>query len=427
MAGGTTSVELAETKQRKAPGTDREPSPAGDVDLEAAGREEGKDAPDDAKKAAAFAVRFSVIRLFKRLLRFLAIRLPDVFSLSALWTSWIAGYWYSTTVLLQPPDSYFVVFMSASCHAAFGLSILCWVSTIYVGPGRIPEEKQDCSLPRGTVAMLSVGMLAPERQWGPTVTWCAPCARWKPPFGHHCKLCGTCSLWMDHHCNFCGQCIGFKNMRCFLLMLFYTQMLCFLHVPLALWRITCFPMTWNDWGYFAAFCFAWVMLIKIVRTVFSKLLASISAGWPSAVMRTKYEGLFCYASMLLKKYLQREDADYSDFTESLVTARDKVIHSKGGNSLRGIFQAGDFVSNVELAFGAPVSWRWLLPFIPGGTGNPYSPALCHDDACEAWQNLGMHIAMCHKHAQAEALESSKLIDRFQALEEHAKALAGTGK
>lgn len=421
MAGGTTTIELAGTKQRKAPGG--EPTTP-DVDLEVA-NQDGTKGEQDVKKTSAQA-RFSAIRRYaKFLLVFVLRRIPDFISLSGLWTAWGTGYWYSTTRLLQPPDNYLVIFNSVCCHAAFVLSILSWIGVMYFGPGRIPEEKKDCQLPKGTMAMLAVGRVSPKKPWGPQPDWCAPCCRWKPPFGHHCKICNTCSLWMDHHCNFCGQCIGFRNLRCFLLMLFYTQSLCMMFGPSVLWKMVCFQsMNWRELSFFGAFVFGWMYLLMLVRGFLNKLLWGISGGWPSSVMLAKYEGLFHYSTSLVLKYQQREkegDLDRAEFTKSFANARDDVVRSRGAG-LRGIFNAGNFVSSLEFAFGAPVSWRWLLPLVPGGTGDPFSPDLCDESACEAWAQLGIHIAATTRHDQEEADERNKLAQRFQALEEHARTI-----
>lgn len=62
----------------------------------------------------------------------------------------------------------------------------------------------------------------PYWQWSP----CLSCKWWRPPRCHHCKLCGGCILKRDHHCFFARNCIGLKNLRYFLVFLFYTCVAC---------------------------------------------------------------------------------------------------------------------------------------------------------------------------------------------------------
>lgn len=46
-------------------------------------------------------------------------------------------------------------------------------------------------------------------------TFCAYCAKPKPPRAHHCRSCRMCVLDMDHHCPFIGNCVGAANHRHF--------------------------------------------------------------------------------------------------------------------------------------------------------------------------------------------------------------------
>jgi DHHC palmitoyltransferase len=47
------------------------------------------------------------------------------------------------------------------------------------------------------------------------------CDKPKPPFAHHCSVCGFCVVDMDHHCPFLANCVGRGNLRPFLLFLLW--------------------------------------------------------------------------------------------------------------------------------------------------------------------------------------------------------------
>ncbi|XP_060072440.1 palmitoyltransferase ZDHHC15B-like [Ylistrum balloti] len=52
--------------------------------------------------------------------------------------------------------------------------------------------------------------------------YCTLCDQPRPPRCHHCKLCNTCSLKRDHHCYFSRNCIGYRNLRHYTVMMFWS-------------------------------------------------------------------------------------------------------------------------------------------------------------------------------------------------------------
>lgn len=54
---------------------------------------------------------------------------------------------------------------------------------------------------------------------------CAKCNMPKPERAHHCGVCNRCYLRWDHHCPVIGNCVALKNMKAFMLFLFYTCIL----------------------------------------------------------------------------------------------------------------------------------------------------------------------------------------------------------
>lgn len=58
------------------------------------------------------------------------------------------------------------------------------------------------------------------------MTICQKCNCVKPPRTHHCRKCGRCVVRMDHHCRWVANCIGQRNLKQFLLFVFYLAANC---------------------------------------------------------------------------------------------------------------------------------------------------------------------------------------------------------
>lgn len=54
--------------------------------------------------------------------------------------------------------------------------------------------------------------------------FCKRCRVPKPPGAHHCSTCNRCVHAMDHHCPWINNCVGQRNLKMFLLFLFYTTL-----------------------------------------------------------------------------------------------------------------------------------------------------------------------------------------------------------
>ena len=54
------------------------------------------------------------------------------------------------------------------------------------------------------------------------LSFCNTCDLLRPPRSFHCNDCGLCVEIHDHHCPWVGTCIGRRNIRYFILFLFFT-------------------------------------------------------------------------------------------------------------------------------------------------------------------------------------------------------------
>ncbi|CAF0742638.1 unnamed protein product [Brachionus calyciflorus] len=51
--------------------------------------------------------------------------------------------------------------------------------------------------------------------------YCSICEQYAPPRSYHCLTCNKCILKRHNHCLFLGKCAGYKNLRFYLLFIFY--------------------------------------------------------------------------------------------------------------------------------------------------------------------------------------------------------------
>lgn len=106
------------------------------------------------------------------------------------------------------------------------LLVACYIQSIVVHPGTIPEKDTDPSweyIPQdGRVPTGEQGVVLQEAKRSGERRHCKWCAKYKPDRCHHCRVCRMCILKMDHHCPWIYNCVGFQNHKYFFLLLFYT-------------------------------------------------------------------------------------------------------------------------------------------------------------------------------------------------------------
>jgi len=207
---------------------------------------------------------------------------------------------------------------------------------------------------------------------------------------------------MDHHCSFAARCVGFRNHRCFLTWILYGICLVGLLAVFTIYHAVAvgLPDTRYGWGAAALWLGYVVSLGMLLRQHLTMALLRIAPGWPSQVLMHKFKALNRDAKLLVAELSEAQRLLHGGDPQRMVAQAmiEKIKRAGGqvtrggggrlGNSLRGPFRAENFRGSLVLVFGDPVMWHWLLPFVPGGSGDPLRPVSYCKDACEAWANLG---------------------------------------
>jgi len=262
----------------------------------------------------------------------------------------------------------------------------------------VPALGDATEVPPTFAAVLDGGRLCGGHPFARDDGWCRRCDRWKPVFASHCDQCGRCAYWMDHHCNFAGQCVGFRNLRCYIVSLCYGNMLCALLALLTVRRL--WLLGWPAADEDQLMCITWcVILLFFWHSAFKFLWASgwlVMTGWRSRVLNLKLVQFQSLAIDMGVELPWRRRGLPSKNDSQLQRAFADIIMP------RTVYPSGPFlepgqlgVGTMELfgsVFGEPLSWRWLLPFCPGGAGDPLRPRGFSQAACERWLALADAVA-----------------------------------
>lgn len=402
---------------------------------------------DDDLKTKMSAKRNSVL---KRFAKFLWRRRKDIPAGCFFFACLIGGHLYMRRVLLQPSDSIFVSVFSPVYHLVYMLYISCWLSVIYLGPGKPPQGGRSSPLPNAIARALSAGRFCKPRSFDESDGWCNTCEACKPALVHHCSVCDQCGVWMDHHCMYCLTCIGFRNYRCFLLWLTYGACIGMMAGVCTARNLFLEPPTdkhaalrWVLW--LAYMCSSLGSTLDYVNHCFMH----IGLGWPSQVMATKFTELTKSITAVLERLEAIEFAlgaqplsapEFATARETLTKLREarnaatwmdrKTKKSGPWGFLKYQDSSGrsstTHAGRLTLFFGEPPSWRWLLPFQVGGIGDPLCPSIYDAGMCEKWGMVAEAMeraqALLEQHSSAQTREADRQAREQAEMEQRMSAM-----
>lgn len=130
---------------------------------------------------------------------------------------------YIFILVIDPTESFSSIVVSVLFSITFALSFICWAFTIFVHPGEVPEDFLLENISETSKESLKEDYVDIDYALA-RVTFCKKCDRCRPARAHHCSTCGICILRYDHHCPFVANCIGNRNLKPFILFLFYSAL-----------------------------------------------------------------------------------------------------------------------------------------------------------------------------------------------------------
>ena len=163
-----------------------------------------------------------------------------------------------------------------------------------------------------------------EEKYNIQLSRCTNCFVIRPINSHHCSVCHKCFIEHDHHCPWVNNCIALFNKKIFILFLFYS----FIEV------------IYSDILFFYYTLYKNIALFKdfpelIILDIFAILFGLILAIVSILLLNDQYDTI-------------RSDCTQCDFKKGILLEKSLVNEQ------------------LQIIFGEKFSYKWFLPFYPGG-------------------------------------------------------------
>lgn len=145
----------------------------------------------------------------------------------------------------------------------WGLISILWIwsyiVTCWMDAGSVENELYKLGYIDHKGQFIETRPLPPEIATQPK---CEKCHLPKPFRTHHCSQCDKCYFRFDHHCDVIGNCVAYKNMKSFMLFLFYSSLLLFLST---ITSIVSYSMTSKvDLSYLLTACLVGILIGGVI-------------------------------------------------------------------------------------------------------------------------------------------------------------------
>eukprot|EP00930_Biecheleria_cincta_P026592 TRINITY_DN18723_c0_g1_i1.p1 TRINITY_DN18723_c0_g1~~TRINITY_DN18723_c0_g1_i1.p1 ORF type:complete len:424 (+),score=61.16 TRINITY_DN18723_c0_g1_i1:120-1391(+) len=363
----------------------------------------------------------SKVKGHSSLLEVLVRRRRDIVGITLFWANFIIGYTISETELqpFETLDQQLLHFME---YVLMLLFLATWVGFLYHGPGRPGKAEPTSSDSRELAPALASAFAAGEQgRSGPRFhakeEWCSRCCAWKPALSSHCATCDRCCYFLDHHCRLVGECVGFKSLRCFILLLSYGQVIYVFLIICVLQRLVRqgLPQGYWEWGKLAALASYFVFGIGYVHHTLKLCFTPYLRGWRSRVHYRKFHNLAVDAMKLVASRPSAPPPNVKMAFDELQRAYISLRVAPGSPILQSpFFDLPQSTSKAfEPVFGEPASWRWLLPFCAGGSGDVLCPTY-NASGCQAWASLGIAMERVQAALAEDAERTQNAMAQHQA-------------
>ena len=163
-----------------------------------------------------------------------------------------------------------------------------------------------------------------EEKYHLKLSRCYNCFVIRPLNSHHCIICHKCFIGHDHHCPWVNNCIGLFNKKIFILFLFYS-IIEVIYSDL----LFCYYSLYKNISQFKVSPL--LLILDIFAIIFGLILAIVSF----MLLMDQYDTLVC-------------DCNECDFEKGILLEKSSIYQQ------------------FQIIFGGICSYKWFLPFFPGG-------------------------------------------------------------